>query len=85
VAAITFGPATYGLSLAAGLLSTLSPCVLPILPIVIGAALAAHRLGLFALVAGLVLSFTGVGIFVATIGYQLGVDSEWFRTLAALR
>jgi cytochrome c biogenesis protein CcdA len=81
---MTFGLATYGLSLAAGLLSTLSPCVLPILPIVIGTALAAHRLGPFALAAGLVLSFTVVGLFVATIGYELGVDSEWFRTLAAL-
>lgn len=81
---MTFGVATYGLSLAAGLLSTLSPCVLPILPIVIGAALAAHRLGPFALAAGLALSFTIVGLFVATIGYELGLDGESFRTLAAL-
>jgi len=81
---MSFGLTTYGLSVAAGLLSTLSPCVLPILPIVIGAALAAHRLGPLALAAGLVLSFTVVGLFVATIGYELGVDSEWFRTLAAL-
>jgi len=81
---MTFGPATYGLSLAAGLLSTLSPCVLPILPLVIGAALGAHRLGPLALAAGLVVSFTVVGLFVATIGYGLGLDSEWFRILAAL-
>jgi cytochrome c-type biogenesis protein len=81
---MTFGLATYGLSLAAGLLSTLSPCVLPILPMVIAAALAAHRFGPFALAAGLVLSFTVVGLFVATVGYELGVDSEWFRVLAAL-
>jgi cytochrome c-type biogenesis protein len=81
---MTFGLATYGLSLAAGLLSTLSPCVLPILPIVVGAALGAHRLGPFALASGLILSFTVIGLFVATIGYELGVDSEWFSTLAAL-
>jgi cytochrome c-type biogenesis protein len=41
-------------------------------------------LGPFALAAGLVLSFTVVGLFVAAIGYELGLDSEWFRTLAAL-
>ncbi len=81
---MTFGLATYGLSLAAGLLSTLSPCVLPILPLVIGAALAAHPMGPLALALGLALSFTAVGLFVATIGYGLGLDSEWFRALAAL-
>ena len=80
---MTFGVATYGLSLLAGVLSTLSPCVLPILPIVIGAALAVHRLGPLALAMGLVISFTVVGVFVATIGYQLGLDSEALRALAA--
>jgi hypothetical protein len=33
---MTFGPATYGLGLIAGALSTLSPCVLPLVPLVIG-------------------------------------------------
>ena len=81
---MAFGLATYGLSVVAGLLSTLSPCVLPILPIVIASALAAHRLGPFALALGLVLSFTVVGLFVATVGYELGIDSEWFRASVAL-
>jgi cytochrome c biogenesis protein CcdA len=33
----------YGLSMAAGILSTLSPCVLPLVPILVGTALTAHR------------------------------------------
>jgi cytochrome c-type biogenesis protein len=37
-----FGLGTYGFGLLAGVLSTLSPCVLPILPILLGSALAAH-------------------------------------------
>ena len=42
----------------AGVLSTLSPCVLPLLPLVVGSALAAHRVGALVLAAGLALSFT---------------------------
>jgi len=49
----------------AGMLSTLSPCVLPLLPLVIGPAISSHRFGLPALAAGLVVSFVGIGLFVA--------------------
>ena len=79
-----FGLGTYGLSLAAGTLSTLSPCVLPLLPILLGTALTAHRLGPFALAGGLTLSFTGIGIFVASAGAALGLDPATFRVLAAV-
>ena len=40
------------LAFLAGVLSILSPCVLPILPIVLGAASSAERLGPIALAAG---------------------------------
>lgn len=73
-----------GLAFLAGILSTLSPCVLPLLPLVIGAALSEHRLGLVALAAGLALSFTLIGLFVATIGFALGVDESLFRVVAAV-
>lgn len=79
-----FGLGTYGLSLAAGTLSTLSPCVLPLLPILLGTAVAAHRLGPFALAGGLTLSFTGIGIFVASLGAALGLDQGMFRSAAAV-
>ena len=74
---------TYGLSLAAGALSTLAPCVLPLVPILVGSALMTHRLGPYALAAGLALSFTAVGVFIASIGVAIGLDQEIFRIIAA--
>lgn len=68
----------------AGMLSTLSPCVLPLLPLVLGPAMAQSRLGLPALTAGLVLSFVGIGLFVATIGFSIGLDGDLFRILSAV-
>lgn len=78
-----FGLASYSLALAAGGLSTLSPCVLPLLPILLASALAAHRLGPYALAGGLALSFTVVGVFVASLGAALGLDQGVFRLVAA--
>lgn len=78
-----FGLGAYGLSFAAGGLSILSPCVLPLVPILLGAAVAAHRLGPIALAAGLTLSFTVVGVFIAGAGAALGLDQALFRSLAA--
>jgi cytochrome c biogenesis protein CcdA len=73
-----------GLALLAGLLSTLSPCVLPLIPIVLATALGEHRFGPLALAAGLALSFVVIGLFVATIGFAAGVDQEVFRTISAV-
>jgi cytochrome c biogenesis protein CcdA len=78
-----FGLASYSLALAAGGLSTLSPCVLPLLPILLASAVAAHRLGPYALAGGLALSFTVVGVFVASLGTALGLDQGVFRLIAA--
>ena len=78
------GPGSYGLGFLAGLLSILSPCVLPLVPIVVGTAVAAHPLGALALAFGLAVSFTGVGLFVATVGFTIGLDAEWFRGVASL-
>lgn len=72
------------LSFAAGVLSILSPCVLPILPIVLGAASSAERLGPVALAGGLALSFTVLGLFVATIGHAIGIDADMLRYVAAV-
>jgi cytochrome c-type biogenesis protein len=76
--------ASIGLALLAGLLSILSPCVLPLIPIVIGAATGEHRYGPAALAAGLATSFVTIGLFVATIGFSLGLDQDVFRAVAAL-
>jgi cytochrome c-type biogenesis protein len=75
---------TLGLALLAGILTALSPCVLPILPIVLGTAASEHRLGPVALAAGLAISFTVIGLFVATVGFAAGIDTGVFRMVSAL-
>jgi cytochrome c biogenesis protein CcdA len=72
------------LSFVAGMLSVLSPCVLPLLPIVLGAAAAKQKWGPVALAAGLLLSFVVIGLFVATIGFSIGLDADVFRYVAAV-
>ncbi|MDO5073044.1 thiol:disulfide interchange protein [Neisseria animaloris] len=72
------------LSLLAGILTTLSPCVLPILPIVATSAMAKQKIGLFALAFGMAVSFTLVGTVVASVGLALGLDSQYLRYGAAV-
>jgi cytochrome c biogenesis protein CcdA len=51
---------------------------------VVGAAVSANRLGAFALATGLAGSFAGIGMFLATVGYSLGIDSNHVRLLGAM-
>lgn len=76
-----FSPA---LAFVAGVLSILSPCVLPLVPIVLGSAQSRHRWGALALGAGLTASFTVVGLFAATIGYSIGLDADFFRRIGGV-
>ncbi len=81
---MNFGPGTYGLGLLAGALSTLSPCVLPLVPVLLAAAVNAHRWGSLALGMGLALSFAIVGTLLATLGASLGLDPDTFRIAGAV-
>ncbi|PJE27680.1 Cytochrome c biogenesis protein CcdA [Pseudooceanicola antarcticus] len=58
----------------AGLLTLINPCVLPVLPIVLGSALQASPRGPLALAAGMSLSFVSLGLLVSGFGYALGID-----------
>jgi cytochrome c-type biogenesis protein len=78
-----FGLGTYVLGFLAGAATLLSPCVLPILPILIASALSRHRLGSSMLALGLSLSFALVGIFIATLGASVGLGANTFREIAA--
>ncbi|HTT12349.1 MAG TPA: cytochrome c biogenesis CcdA family protein [Burkholderiaceae bacterium] len=78
-----FGVGTFGLGYVAGVVSTLSPCVLPLLPILLGTAVAVHRFGPYALALGLAVSFSTVGAFLAGLGASLGIESSLLRNLAA--
>ena len=78
-----FGPGTYVLGFVAGAASVLSPCVLPLIPIVIASALSKHRFGTLALAGGLSLSFAAVGTVLANLGANAGLDPDLFRRVAA--
>lgn len=67
----------------AGLVTLLNPCVLPLLPIVVGSALGENRYGPAALAAGLVLSFSVFGFALLTLGFTIGLDQEAVRIVAA--
>ena len=81
---MTFGMVTFGLAYVAGMLSTLSPCVLPLVPVLVASSNDAHRGGIWALGAGLAISFSLLGIFLATVGASLGLDPETFRRVGAV-
>jgi cytochrome c-type biogenesis protein len=72
-----------GLAFLAGLLSVLSPCVLPLVPIVIGTALNENRYGPVALALGVSVSYVAIGLFVATVGFAIGLDQDVFRSIGA--
>lgn len=78
-----FGIGAYAVGFLAGAASILSPCVLPILPILLASAVSAHRFGTVALALGLALSFALVGTFIATLGASIGVNAQTLRQAAA--
>jgi cytochrome c biogenesis protein CcdA len=67
----------FGLALLAGLATIFSPCILPILPILVGRALQSHRYGPLALVLGLAVSF-------ALTGSLLGFSAQFLGPLTSL-
>lgn len=72
------------LGLLAGALSTLSPCILPILPIILVGAIGEHRYGPLALVSGLVLAFTTAGLLISGAAWALNIPNEAVRTGSAI-
>lgn len=70
------------LALLAGTLTTLSPCVLPVVPLVLVAALQKHRLAPLALIGGMAATFTLLGTGLVAIGVAAGPHRE-IRILSA--
>lgn len=73
-----------GLSLAAGALTTLNPCVFPILPLVVGAAVQANRLAPVYMGLGMALSFALLGVLVGLLADSTGLDPEVVREVSAV-
>jgi cytochrome c biogenesis protein CcdA len=76
-------PGSLALGFAAGALSTLSPCVLPLLPILLASAVQQHALGPLALAGGLAVSFAGMGLVTASLSLAVGLDAGLLRTAGA--
>ncbi len=69
--------------MAAGGLTTLSPCVFPLLPLVLGGAVQGHRLAPVAMGLGMMLSFAGIGVVLGALGPALGIDADTVRIAGA--
>ncbi len=69
---------------AAGLLTLINPCVVPVLPIVLTSSLQASRQGPLALAAGMSLSFVVLGMAVTTFGYAIGLTPETLSQAGAV-
>src|SRR5580704_7123723 len=78
-----FGLVSYSLALLAGLLSTLSPCVLPIVPILLGSAMNAHRRAPITLALGLAISYAAIGTALAGAGTAFELDPKLVRSMGA--
>jgi cytochrome c-type biogenesis protein len=74
---------TLPLAFAAGMLTILSPCVLPLAPVVVASARAQDPRGPIALGLGLAMTFGVVGGVLASFGVELG-DWDWARTASAV-
>lgn len=72
-----------GMALAAGSLTTLSPCVLPMLPVVLGGAVQANRLAPAAIGLGMVVTFAVLGVAMGVLGDAVGLDSDLIRVVGA--
>jgi cytochrome c-type biogenesis protein len=65
---------SFGLAFLGGVVTVFSPCILPVLPILVGRSLSTHRFGPIALVGGLIAGF-------AVAGSLLGIAGEWLTGL----
>jgi cytochrome c biogenesis protein CcdA len=72
-----------GVAFLAGVITAISPCVLPVLPIVLaGSAASTDRRRPYAIVAGLVVSFTTFTLVGAALLSALGLPADLLRTIA---
>jgi len=71
-----------GIGLAAGFITAISPCVLPVLPIIFAGGATGGRRKPFAIIAGLILSFSAFTLFGVWALRRLGLPQDFLRDLA---
>jgi cytochrome c biogenesis protein CcdA/thiol-disulfide isomerase/thioredoxin len=71
-----------GIGLAAGFITAISPCVLPVLPIVFAGGATGGRRRPFAIIGGLILSFSAFTLFGVWLLRRLGLPEDLLRDIA---
>ena len=71
-----------GIGFVAGLITAISPCVLPVLPILFAGGASGSRARPYAIIAGLVLSFTVFTLVGAALLDLLGLPQDFLRNAA---
>jgi len=71
-----------GIGLAAGFITAISPCVLPVLPIVFAGGATGGRRKPFAIIAGLIVSFSAFTLFGVWLLKKLGLPEDLLRDIA---
>src|SRR5438552_10921110 len=71
-----------GIGLAAGFITAISPCVLPVLPIVFAGGATGGRRKPFAIVGGLIVSFSAFTLFGVWLLRKLGLPQDILRDVA---
>jgi cytochrome c biogenesis protein CcdA/thiol-disulfide isomerase/thioredoxin len=71
-----------GIGLAAGFITAISPCVLPVLPIIFAGGATGGSRKPFAIIAGLVLSFSAFTLFGVWLLKRLGLPEDVLRDIA---
>ena len=67
----------------AGLFTLINPCVLPVLPIVLGSAINENKYAPVALAAGMSVSFVIFGMIVASVGHSIGLTESVLANIGA--
>jgi cytochrome c biogenesis protein CcdA len=72
------------LAIVAGVLTILAPCILPVLPFLLGTSGGRSRWRPMAIVGGFIVSFSLIGAALATAGNFLGISNENLRVAAGV-
>ena len=67
----------------AGVVTIMKPCCLPLVPVIFSGS-GGHRLRPLAIVSGLTVSFTTMGVLVSAFGATFGAYTDYLRNIAIL-
>jgi cytochrome c biogenesis protein CcdA len=73
-----------GLIFLAGVLTIFAPCVLPVLPIILGSTFSKNKFNPVYLVIGLMISFTLSGFFISRYGSLIGLSADNIKLISGL-